>query len=111
MDTDAYLRFALSFALVIGLILVAGALLRRFSGGMPSWRGTRKGLRRLQVLETLAVDPKRRLVLVRRDGVEHLILVGGGTDLVIEAGMPAASTRGSDPSLSAVDTSSQGTPS
>lgn len=92
MDTDVYLRFALAFILVIGLILLGGGLLRRFSGGLAGFGGGRKGARRLQVVETLAVDPRRRLVLVRRDGVEHLLLIGGATDLVVEhAGTAPAS--------------------
>ncbi len=84
METDDYLRFALSFVLVIGLILLAGGLLRRFSGNLPSLGGGRKGPRRLKIVETLALDPRRRLILVRRDGVEHLLLIGGSTDLVVD---------------------------
>lgn len=86
MDTPDYLRFALTFVLVIGLILALGLIMRRFGngGGLPL---RRKGPRRLSVVESLAVDSRRRLVLVRRDGVEHLILVGGATDLVVETGL------------------------
>lgn len=39
---------------------------------------------RLSVVETIAVDQKRKLVLIQKDGTEHLVLVGGPTDLVIE---------------------------
>lgn len=39
---------------------------------------------RLSVVETIAVDQKRKLVLIQKDGKEHLVLVGGPTDLVIE---------------------------
>lgn len=42
---------------------------------------------RLMVLDAAAVDPKRRLVLIRRDDVEHLIMIGGPTDIVIETGI------------------------
>jgi hypothetical protein len=42
---------------------------------------------RLLVLDAAAVDPKRRLVLIRRDDVEHLIMIGGPTDIVIETGI------------------------
>ena len=41
------------------------------------------------MLEVLAIDGKRRLVLVRRDDTEHLLLIGGEADLVIERGIPA----------------------
>lgn len=42
---------------------------------------------RLMVLDAAAIDPKRRLVLIRRDEVEHLIMIGGPTDIVIETGI------------------------
>jgi hypothetical protein len=39
---------------------------------------------RLTVTDAAAIDSQRRLVLVRRDDVEHLILIGGPSDIVIE---------------------------
>jgi hypothetical protein len=42
---------------------------------------------RLMVLDAAAIDPKRRLVLIRRDEIEHLIMIGGPTDIVIETGI------------------------
>jgi hypothetical protein len=53
----------------------------------PFVRGGRNRQPRLQVLDAAAVDARRRLVLVRRDGVEHLIMIGGPTDIVIESGI------------------------
>jgi hypothetical protein len=49
--------------------------------------GRRSGVEssRLGISEYLEVDKQRRLVLVRRDDVEHLVLIGGGQDVVIEA--------------------------
>lgn len=43
--------------------------------------------RRLSVVEHASVDGKRRLVLIRRDGVEHLMMIGGPVDVVIETGI------------------------
>jgi hypothetical protein len=43
--------------------------------------------RRLHIVETTSLDQKRRLVLVRRDNVEHLIMTGGAQELVIEDGI------------------------
>jgi hypothetical protein len=45
---------------------------------------------RLSVMEQANVDSKRRLVLIRRDDVEHLIMTGGPVDVVIETGIAAA---------------------
>jgi flagellar biogenesis protein FliO len=39
---------------------------------------------RLAVIEVAGVDPRRRLVLIRRDNVEHLLMIGGPTDVVVE---------------------------
>lgn len=44
--------------------------------------------RRLSVVDSVAVDPKRQLLIVRRDNVEHLILTGGPQDVVVESGIP-----------------------
>jgi hypothetical protein len=49
--------------------------------------GGRNRRPRLAVLDAAAIDAKRRLVLVRRDETEHLILIGGPTDVVVEAGI------------------------
>lgn len=46
--------------------------------------GGRNRKARLAVMDAAAVDSHRRLVLVRRDDVEHLILIGGPTDVVVE---------------------------
>ena len=82
-------------ALVI-LVLVLIFLKRRNS---PLFiKGGRLREPRLMVLDAAAVDPRRRLVLIRRDDVEHLIMIGGPTDIVIESGItdrakPATSSR------------------
>jgi hypothetical protein len=47
---------------------------------------------RLGVIEQAAVDSRRRLVLIRRDGVEHLIMTGGPVDVVIETGIQPSAT-------------------
>ncbi len=76
---------------VAALLVVLGAI------GALAWAGQRFGLipgvtprrkgqsRRLAILEVAPVDAKRRLLLVRRDSAEHLILLGPTSDLVIEA--------------------------
>lgn len=86
MDTVSYLRFIASLVLVLGLILGVLWALRKYGlGGMVTRPGVSR--RRLGVIEAVAVDSRRRLVLVRRDGQEHLLLVGGATDLVVEKGI------------------------
>jgi hypothetical protein len=77
----------------VGLICLIGILwvLRGRNGPSPFVRGGRNRNPRLQVLDAAAVDARRRLVLVRRDDMEHLIMIGGPTDIVIESGIRAAS--------------------
>ncbi len=82
MDITVYLRFIAALVLVLGLMLAVLWALRRFNfGGMVARPGAR---RRLAVVEAMAVDSRRRLLLVRRDGVEHLLLIGGPQDVVVE---------------------------
>ena len=45
---------------------------------------------RLAVMEQASVDSKRKLVLIRRDDVEHLIMTGGPVDVVIETGIASS---------------------
>ncbi|RYE68218.1 MAG: flagellar biosynthesis protein FliO [Rhizobiaceae bacterium] len=73
----------------IGLLFLFGILwmLRGRNGPSPFVRGGRNRNPRLQVLDAAAVDARRRLVLIRRDGVEHLVMIGGPTDIVIETGI------------------------
>ncbi|MDE1158542.1 MAG: flagellar biosynthetic protein FliO [Neorhizobium sp.] len=76
----------------VALLCLIGILrfLRGRNGPSPFVRGGRNRNPRLQVLDAAAVDARRRLVLVRRDNVEHLVMIGGPTDIVIESGISAA---------------------
>ena len=84
MEFDVYLRFVFALILVLGLIALLAWILRRSGfGGVSRHRAGK----RLQVLETAVLPPKHRLVLVRRDGVEHLLLLGPSGDLLVESGI------------------------
>ena len=52
---------------------------------------------RLAVLEQASVDSKRKLVLIRRDDVEHLIMTGGPVDVVIETGIASLPRQVAEP--------------
>jgi len=75
--------FILIFAIILCGIFVVLSIIRRFSGGTYVSNG-RTRQPRLSVMDAAAVDSRRKLVLIRRDDVEHLLLIGGPTDVVVE---------------------------
>ncbi len=83
-----YMRFALALIFVLALIGVLVAVARRFGFGYasPSKKGHN---RRLSIVEIMPIDTKRRLVLVRRDKREHLILLGQTSETLIEDAIQA----------------------
>ena len=68
---------------IIVIVLIALRLLRGITAG-TFIAGGRNRKARLAVMDATAIDTRRRLVLVRRDDVEHLILIGGTSDIVVE---------------------------
>lgn len=79
---------------VLALLVIVLLTWRTLSPRMSGRRGQRLG-----ISEYHEIDKSRRLVLVRRDNVEHLILIGGSQDLVIEPGItPAAIAAAYTPS-------------
>jgi flagellar protein FliO/FliZ len=84
MDHIDYLRFIAALTLVLGLILGLSWLLRRF--GPHTMGGTSGGKRRLSIVETLTLDAKHRLVLIRKDDRDHLVLLGGPATVIETAG-------------------------
>ncbi len=84
---------ALTLILIVVGLAVALVLLfwifRKIAGigGIGSGRNKQP---RLAVLDAAHVDGKRRLVLVRRDEVEHLVLIGGASDVLIEGNIDPA---------------------
>jgi flagellar protein FliO/FliZ len=88
------LRFVVAFLVVLGLIGAAAFLWRRFGGGMLSSGGPHGRQPRLAVIDAASVDGRRRLVLIRRDNTEHLLMIGGPTDIVIEPNILRAAANG-----------------
>jgi flagellar protein FliO/FliZ len=78
------LTFFFAFVAVLALIGAAAWLVRRFAGNRLGANTNRGRAPRLAVIDAAAVDGRRRLVLVRRDNIEHLLMIGGPTDIVVE---------------------------
>lgn len=83
MEEIGLLRVLAAFAFVIGLILLLSWLLKYFRGSALLEKV--QGERRLQLVEQLYLDSRHKLVLVKCDAVEHLLLVGTqGSQVVSE---------------------------
>lgn len=101
MELETYFRFLLALILVLGLIGGLTWAARRFGFGGQLTPNAGKSAR-LSVVEVKVLDSRRKLVLLRRDGREHLVLLGPNQDLLVEAGIQAHSNGSaaiaSDPS-------------
>lgn len=75
-------RAIFGLAFVLGLIGLAAWAARRYAPQLLARLSAERGERRLQVVETLVLDPARRLVLVRIDDEERLLLLGEGRELI-----------------------------
>jgi flagellar protein FliO/FliZ len=85
MELETYLRFLLVLVFVLGLIGLFGWLAKRFGlGGRLVPTGNAGRERRLGIVEVQPLDGRRKLVLVKRDGLEHLIILGQSTETVVE---------------------------
>ena len=90
MDLAEYLRFFLALGFVLILIAGLAALVRRSGfGERLSASPSSSGARRLSLVEVRPLDAKHKLVLLRRDDREHLVLLGAASDLLIESDIPA----------------------
>jgi flagellar protein FliO/FliZ len=85
-DLAGLLRFAVALGVVLLLIAAVAWLARRFMAGGAIPYGKK---RRLSLIEMLPLDGKSRLAIVRRDEVEHLIVLGPAAATVIESGFRA----------------------
>ena len=72
------MQFFLAFAVCLLVVMVAGYLFVRVFRPAPTMP------RRLDVLETLKLSSETSLILVRRDHLEHLLIVGPANDHVLE---------------------------
>src|SRR6202049_5199236 len=78
-------KYILTILLVLALVGLVAWLLRQFSAARRALSGSARNRQpRLALLDHINVDARRKLVLIRRDHVEHLILIGGPTDVVVE---------------------------
>jgi hypothetical protein len=81
-----YMNYIITAAIALAILIVGYLIFKAFGGPVMGRKGQRLG-----ISEYHEIDKTRRLVLVRRDETEHLILIGGGQDIVIESGISLSS--------------------
>jgi flagellar biogenesis protein FliO len=94
--TPLAVRFFIAFVVVFVLIGVTAWLVRRFGTDRLGAQAARGRQPRLAVIDAASVDGRRRLVLIRRDNIEHLLMIGGPSDVVVETNIVRASAAGRD---------------
>ncbi len=85
MDIGSYFQFIIALLFVLALILIIAYGAKRF--GLMARITVNSGRsrdKRLDIIEILPVDARRKLLLIRRDDVEHLVMLGAERDIVIE---------------------------
>lgn len=88
METTLLLKFFFAFAFVMGLMYLLSLFLKKIGlSGQSMLPGAR---RRLKIVEFLPLDHRRKLVLVRRDNKDHLIVLGPSGETVVESGIPVS---------------------
>lgn len=99
LPTQLSSAFGLVVLGVIFLIVAIAAMFAWRAISRPHVRGVTKNGRqsRLGLVDSYSVDRARQLVLVRRDNVEHLIMIGGPNDLLVESTILRARPAGQAP--------------
>lgn len=82
------IRIVFALIAVLGLIGLGAVLLRK--AGLVSASGGFVRKRRLAVVETLALDARRRVAIIRCDGKEHLIVLGAAGETLIDSDLEGA---------------------
>lgn len=94
IDLGLVLRAAVALVFVLALIAGATWLTRRYFGSAVFTGLT--GQNRIGIVQSLNIDGRSRLVLLRRDDAEHLIVVGPSGATVVEANIPVAPSSGKE---------------
>jgi hypothetical protein len=80
-------QYVIAFVIILVVVALFGLVLRRLTGGrlmLPGQDRARARQPRLGIVDIYDLDRQRQLILLRRDNVEHLLLIGGPNDVVVE---------------------------
>ncbi|HZP09459.1 hypothetical protein [Methyloceanibacter sp.] len=87
MTFDTLILAVAAGLFVMALVALMAWAFKTFFPGQRNGTGFLRREKRLGVVETASIDQKRKLLLVRRDDVEHLIMIGGPIDMLVETGI------------------------
>jgi flagellar biogenesis protein FliO len=88
VELPTSVTFVIAFVVVLALIGAVAWLVRRFGAArLAAGRGRQP---RLAVIDAASIDGRRKLIIIRRDNVEHLLMIGGPTDVVVETNIVRA---------------------
>lgn len=90
IDSISILRLVTSFCLVLGLMGALALLLRYLNNRSFMPVGSK---RRLNVIETLPLDHKRKAMILQCDNRQHLIILGHENETVIETGLESSDDK------------------
>jgi flagellar protein FliO/FliZ len=106
IDASPAVQYVIAFAVIFGVLALLALGLRRLTAArlsMPSQDRTRARQPRLGVVDVYDLDRQRQLILLRRDNVEHLLLIGGPNDLVVETNIMRVPARAGAPGENGFD--------
>ncbi|WP_085904348.1 FliO/MopB family protein [Kiloniella majae] len=102
MDYGNYFQFFLSLIFIIGLIFAFSLIAKKLGlGNGPAITGNKQ--KRLKIKEVRPLDAKRKVVIVQCDNKEHIILVGGTNDLLIDTIPSETSSNQADSQEDVID--------
>jgi flagellar protein FliO/FliZ len=86
MEFENYLRFVLAMVFVLSLMGGLWLILKKLGLAGPVVQV--QGKRRLKVIESLSIDTRRRAVILQRDNIQHLVILGPTSETVVETQIP-----------------------
>ncbi|MCG6121965.1 MAG: hypothetical protein MEP57_04575 [Microvirga sp.] len=106
VEVSPVVQYVIAFAIIAALLALFAVVLKRIGGRRFALAGQDRGRARqprLGIVDVYDLDRQRQLVLLRRDNVEHLVMLGGPNDLVVESNIVrVAPGRAQAPAASAV---------
>lgn len=99
-DLSTAQKWVIAFGVILILLVLLGLFARQIKDGRLRIRGQGGGRTRqprLGVVDIHDLDRQRQLVLIRRDNVEHLVMIGGASDVVVETNIVRSGGRAAVP--------------